>query len=132
MNNFRRLEFALRKLSDVPSTIAKDFSTFATKDLRAAIDRRMSPNNRPHKPLAASTIKRKGHDHPLIETYALQSSLLAFPLASIGVALSVGVDYAVYNFETRPYFPIGSLPPSWRAEIKRLLGKVLREAIKRS
>lgn len=124
----RALAKSLRALSKVPSKIARPFSDWATKRIRADIRAGRTPYGQAYAPLLKSTVRRKkGNSKPLIRGRSLVNTTGARPLGGSGVGLDGGTGYPGHitgepsgRMAARPYLPVNTLPAQWRAEIQRL------------
>jgi hypothetical protein len=123
------LSKALREMAKVPSQVSAPFAAYVTRDLKRTIGAGTDPYGNALKPNAPATESRKGHGRPLIDTRALIRSARALPKQGAGVTLVVDPQYAARAFRVRPGFPIAGMPPQWRAELARLLRKLMQGAL---
>lgn len=121
----------LRALSQVPSRVAPAFSSWATKRMRSDIRAGQDPYGIKQPSLKESTIERKGHSTPNIDSRALIGSIEAVPMSGAGVILKAGPAHGRFalsgtvNHPARPFFPRGRLPESWRIALAKLIKKIL-------
>jgi hypothetical protein len=124
------LSRVLRELANVPSQVSKSFAAYATKQIKAGFRAGVDPYGSPWKPNAPSTIRKKGHGRPNIDTGAMMVSAKAVPLPGAGVTFRVGPGYATFAQRVRPFFPNAGMPPAWREALRELVREQIRKTLK--
>lgn len=136
MAGFRALADRLGELAQVPSRAAKDAATRISSLVAREFETGTDPYGAAWKPLAASTIRRKGHDTILVDTGKLALGTGAKPSGGAGIELA-SVDYGQYHqsgtsrMPRRPIFPDrAELPKDWQEAIEAAVSATFRRALK--
>jgi hypothetical protein len=113
---------ALRELAGVPAAASRE----ASESIAKLIDRQFAtgtdPYGKPWKPLAPSTIKRKGNARINVDTENLWKGVQVAPLPGAGVSVTFADDYAAYVQTVRPVLPNRGVPKPWAAAIADAVG----------
>ena len=109
---------AMRKLSKVPSQVAKDGSVAIRKlmvdQFRAGTD----AYGRAWAPLRPATLD-KGRSPPPLTDSGVMANVVARPSSGAGITITLGADYSRYHqtgtsrMVARPIFPDRQLPATW-------------------
>jgi hypothetical protein len=107
----------LRELARVPSYA----SPAAARSIAVLIDQEFQtgrdPYGKPWKANAPSTVRRKGHANPNIDTLRLRHGITVKPMSGAGVSVTIHADYAAFVQKVRPILPNNRLPRAWAAAI---------------
>ena len=116
---------SLRELAKVPARAAKAAAEELTVVVEAQEAAETDPYDQPWKPLAASTVDKKGDSRILRETGRMLDSLRIAPLPGAGIGITFDPPYTAFhqigtrNMPARPVLPRAALPTSWREAIER-------------
>lgn len=137
-NGLRRLgQLAenLRKLSTIPSRIARPVSDELAKSIQHQFDLGVNPYGRAWADLAPSTYARGRHWPPLTDTTAMRKSLDVRPRSAAGVQMSMAFPAGIHqggapraNIPARQIFPSGVFPKTWT----EIIARVTKENIART
>jgi len=125
-----------RQLAAIPSRVASKAAPAIERLWRATWKAGQDPYGKALPALAASTIRKKGHDKIMIESGATLAQSHVKPLSGAGIALLTGPK-TEYHLEpipgrpARPELPLHGVPPRWLAALKRVSDAVAREAVRR-
>lgn len=125
-----------------PDTLRRALEAGATVLARDARLSWKEPGRRPGPwaPLAASTIKRKGHDKILYDTGRLRDSITLGEVTPASATAGTDATYSIYHqlgtksMAARPFIPVngaGQLTAQTEAEIAAAMEEALRSAVVR-
>jgi hypothetical protein len=127
---------ALRELAGVPSRVSTKGAAAIERLWRATYRAGHDPYGSPWAKLAASTIRRKGHDRIMVETGATYAETRAKALPGVGIGLTTGYKAAWHmqateNRPARPVVPQHGLPATWRAKLRAISAREFKSAVRR-
>lgn len=109
---------AIQALTRVPSQAAAKAAPKIADLIQQEFDSGRDPYGNPWKSLAPSTVRRKGHARPNIDTHDLENGIQVKPLPGAGIQITVGPDYAVYVQRQRAFLPKYGLPKAWNEALE--------------
>jgi hypothetical protein len=130
----RRWAARLRRLAEVPRVAANMASPRLTERVRQQFAQGVDSYGSAWAPLAASTIRRKGHDWILVRSGRTQTTTIARPGGSGSVATitirSMGWhQYPTAHRPARPILPIAGIPPAWADEVRAAIKRARARAL---
>lgn len=115
---------------DVPKHARKAFAQFVTNDLKRALLAGVDPYGKPHRPLAAYTIERKGHAEILYHRGRLLRGMRAV-VRGANTVIRDSTSYGSFHITggkrpVRAWAPINGIPKHWRAELKLIVAASIK------
>ncbi len=120
---------AIRALSKVPAQASREASTSIQRLIDQQFARGVDPYGKPWKPNKPSTIERKGHARPNIDTGALWKGARVQPMSGAGISVTFDENYSVYVQNVRPIVPNRGVPKSWAAAIGKAVANAKARAL---
>lgn len=122
-----------RELQKVPARISAEAAPAIQRMWRKTYRAGQDPYGVKLAPLAASTIRKKGHDKILIETGESYDNTRVSTLPGAGIQLTTGEKLqwhleATENRPERPMLPLRGIPPAWRERLKKIAVDKARKA----
>lgn len=131
MAGWKDLLKRLAQLKDIPATIAEEVAPKIDADLKAQFDKGVNAYGNAWKPLAASTIKRKGGDSRILRrTDTLSSQVSAEASGKSGIEITLPDPGVHHQFGTR-HMPARKILPDGTA-LPRRWQKYIQDALDRS
>lgn len=135
MSGFAALAAKLASLTKIPSEVPEPIALAFNEQLQREFVEEKDPYGRAWKPLAKSTIQRKGHDRIMFESGDMLEQTKAH---AVGDRIEfVGTEYGPFhqgasgNRPARPAVPNESaLPKDWQEDIRHEFGKAVAEKLK--
>lgn len=124
-----------RELQKVPSRVSSQAAPVIQRMWRKTYKAGCDPYGVKLAPLAASTIRRKGHGKILIESGESYEQTRVSTLPGAGLQLSTGAKLqwhleATENRPERPMLPLRGLPPAWRDRLQKLYVDSAKKAVR--
>lgn len=136
-SSFRQLADRLGELATVPSRASRRIAERLSAELLSQFDRGVDPYGAPWKPLAKSTVIRKGHSTILVDTHRMELETMALPRGGAGVEL-VSTEVAGFhqfgtkNMPARPVLPSrAELPLAWQAIVREEIAAAYKQVLGR-
>jgi hypothetical protein len=120
---------AIRALSRVPSQASAEAARSIERLIDQQFVRGVDPYGKPWKPNAASTVRRKGHARPNIDTENLWKGAKVTPMPGAGISVTFDDAYSVFVQRVRPIVPDRGVPRAWAAAIGQAVAKAKLRAL---
>lgn len=125
-----------RQLANVPSRVAARVAPAIERLWRATWKAGQDPYGKALPALAASTIRKKGHDKIMIESGETLAQSRVKPLPGAGIAFQTAEKTGYHlepvgNRPARPELPLHGVPPKWDAAHERIAKEEHRKAARR-
>lgn len=125
---FRQMQVSVEQLRRVPSVASTEAARRITGLIHMEFEEGHDPYGRPWQQLAASTVRKKGHDRILVDTHLAEDTTRAVPMSGAGIQVETNQPALAFHqvggsrLPRRPVYPDNrGLPDSWNAAIAESL-----------